>query len=180
MNKRRIWLVLPMVLLPYLSLLALATIFFSSSNPFFASLMQNVFADNGLYLLAALLGFAFLAVALSIICFVLSIKQEWDALSLAKSAVAVKLAQIPAYIAIFVVGLLMLITLWTIPFALVLYLLDGLVLILSGLLTLSSVINAVRREQTTYQQSWWVIVLQCIFCLDVVAAILHFRKLRKK
>lgn len=180
MNKRRIWMLLPMILLPYLSLLALAIVFFSSSNPFFASLMQSVFADNGLYLLATLLGIALLAVVLSVLCFALSIKKEWDALSLAKTAVVVKLIQIPAYIAIFVVGLLMLITLWTIPVALVLYLLDGLVLILSGLLTVSSVMNAVRAGQTTYQRSWWVIVLQFVFCLDVVAAILHFRQLRKK
>lgn len=179
MKTKRSLLILPAVLLPYVALMALAVIFFSADLPMFARIMESVFDNNGLILIAALLGYCLIAAALSIFCFFRSICKKWDALSLAKTAVIVKLVQIPAYIGVFVVGVLCTITVFTIPFTVGVFLLDCVTLFLSGLLTSAAVINAVRQNNRPFKQVFWVILLQFVFCADVVAAILFYHQLKK-
>ena len=100
MNKRLFLISVPMVLVPYLALFTLFTIFFSTKVPFFRWVMESVFRGNALYLIAAMLLYCALTVTVSVICFFISINKNWDALSLAKFAMIVKLAQIPAYLCI--------------------------------------------------------------------------------
>lgn len=179
MNAKRSLLILPALLLPYVALLALAVIFFSADLPMLARLMESVFNNNALILMAALLGYCLIAAALSIFCFFQSICKKWDALSMAKTAVIVKLIQIPAYIAVFVVGVLCTITVFTIPFTVGMFLLDCVTLFLSGLLTIAAVINAVRRGDFPFKHVFWIILLQFVFCADVVASIVLYKKLKK-
>ena len=180
MNKKRIWLVLPAALIPYVSLGAVA--FFWLLAPFIYAYipwehMRQYFI---FYYIGLILAFCLLAMVLSILCFVKSTRSKWDAQSLAKTAMIIKLIQIPAYVAIYVMGILMAISLFTIPFAFALFLLDCLALALTGLLNLSAVIEACREGKTTVKKSWWVIVLQAVFCADVVASVIFFRMLKKQ
>ena len=64
---------------------------------------------------------------------------------LAKTAVTVKLCQIPAYILIFLLGVAFFFSIFTFAFSLALAVLDGLALLLSGLLTVAAVIRADRQ-----------------------------------
>lgn len=180
MNRNRIWYILPTAVLPYLVLLALAVIFFSADHPVFAFLMESVFGGNALLLIAALLLYCVFAGMLSVICFVTGIRKGWDALSLAKSAMILKLCQVPAYALIFVLGIVFAITLFTIPFAIGLFLLDCLTLCLTGLLTAAAAINAVRQGFFQSKEVLWIVLLQLVFCADVAATIAFYCKLRKR
>lgn len=113
-------------------------------------------------------------------CFVLSIRKSWDSLSLAKTAVIVKLIQVPAYLLIFVMGVLLLLTIFTIPFAIALFLFDCITLCLTGLLTIAAAVNAARQRYITAKCAIWVGVLQFVFVADVVSTMVFFSKLPKK
>lgn len=180
MNKKRIWFILPTTLLPYFVLCSLAVVFFSAQYPLCQFIMDRIFGGNGLLIIAAVLLFSFLAAVLSTICFLLSIRQEWNALSLAKTAMIVKLLQMPAYVLIFILGVTLLTTVLAIPISFSLFVLDCLALVLTGLLTAAAATNAVRQQVVTWKECGWIVAIQLIFCADVVAAILLFSILKKK
>lgn len=179
MNKKLLLIFIPIAIVPYLSLFALATIFFSTTLPFFGWIMDSVFDSNALYLIAALLLYYILAVALSIVCFVVSIYAKWDALSLAKAAMIIKLIQIPAYVLIFVLGLMLLITIFTYPFSIALFMLNCLSMFMTGLLVIASVISAIRNNIFSFTEISWVILLQFVFCADVISSVIFYNKLKR-
>ncbi len=179
MYKKFNWLLLLTALLPYLVLAATAMIFLSSDVPFFGDIMASVFKNNALYLIGALLICFAVATVLSVVHGVLAVRRQWDALSLAKTALVIKLFQIPAYLLIFAVGVLSLIVIFTIPFTIGLFLLDGFMLMLSGITVLAAVINAVRQGQMSIQKAIPFALLQIVFCVDVFAAFALHRSLKK-
>lgn len=178
MNKKSVWMAIPILLLPYLALLTLATIFLSTDGSFFNWVMENVFRSNALYLIAAFLIYCLLVTVLSVIYFIVSIYKKWDALSQAKLFMMIKLLQIPSYVLIFALGVVLSITIFTFPFSIALMLLDSLTLFLTGLGVASAVINAIRQNIFKSKEIIWVMIAQFIFCLDVVAAIIFYRKLK--
>ena len=179
MNKKLFLYSVPIVLVPYLALFALAAIFFFATVPFFRWLMETIFDNNALYLIAALFLYCLLAVVLSVVFFFVSIRKNWDALSLAKFAMIVKLIQAPAYLCIFVLGCLFLVTIFTIPFTIGLFLIDCLSVFITGLFVISSVIIAIRQNIFTFKEVFWVILLQFIFCADVIASVVFYIKLKR-
>ena len=104
MNAKRIWLLLPTILLPYFTLLLVAIVILYTKVQVFAFIIDHVFQENGLYILAILLILCLIAVAFSIAYFVLSIRKKWNPVSLAKCAMLIKWIQVPAYAAIFTLG----------------------------------------------------------------------------
>lgn len=180
MNKKKIWLLLPTILLPYMTLLMLAMVLLSTKIPAFEYVLERVFRENGLYMFAALLVFFLIAVVFSITFFVLSIWKKWDPVALSKYAMIIKWVLTPAYVVIFVLGFFLMITLFTIPIALLLVFVDCLTLFLTGLLTISAALNAVRQGVFQTKEVLWVVILQFVFCADVVAATVFYAKLRKK
>jgi len=178
--SKKLWLIsVPIVLVPYFTLFTLATVFFSAKIPFFNYIMESVFDGNAVYLLAALLLYCVLAGGLSIICFFVSIHKKWDALSLAKTAMIMKLAQIPAYVLIFVLGVVFVITIFTIPFSIGLFVMDCLSVCMTGLFVISSAIATVRSNTFTRKGIIWVIILQFVFCADVVSSVIFYIKLKQ-
>ena len=180
MSKKQIWYILPTILLPYLALCVLAVIFFSTEYPVLSFIMETVFCGKVIYLFASLLAWCILAAVLSILGVAVGVRQGWSALSLAKTAMIVKLIQVPAYILTFILGAVLAITLFTIPFAIGLFLLDGLTLILTGLLVAAAAVNAVRQGINKRNEVLPLLMLQLFFCLDVAAAIIFFVRLRNR
>lgn len=180
MNRKTIWLALPALLNPYIILLALAILFCSPDNPICAAMMEHLFANNALMLGAVVLWYEILAFLLSAVCMILGICKAWDAVSLSKTTLLLKLIQIPAHVMIFILAVACMITIFTIPFTLLLLILDYLTLMMSGLFTSTAVINAIRQRKTSFRQSFWVILLQFISCADVVAAFIFYTKLKKQ
>ena len=178
MNKKLLLILIPIALFPYLILFTLATIFFSTEIPFFRWVMESVFDSNALYLIAALLLYFILVAALSIICSVVSICAKWNPLSLAKAAMIIKLVQIPAYVLIFVLGFMFLITIFTYPFSIALFMLDCLSMFTTGLLVIASAITAIRKNIFSFQEVLGVILLQFVFCADVISSVVFYNKLK--
>lgn len=178
MNKKLLLIFIPIALVPYFALFVLATTFFSTEIPFFRWIMESVFDSNALYLIAALLLYYILAVVLSIVCFVVSIYAKWDALSLAKTAMIIKLVQIPAYLLIFVFGFMFLITIFTMPFSIGLFMLNCLSMFMTGLLVIASATSAIRNHIFSLKEILWVILLQFVFCADVISSVVFYNKLK--
>ncbi len=179
--KRKVLLsAIPALILPYVALLSLALIFFSSKVAIFDSVMENVFNNNGLLLIGVLLLFFVISAVLSVVFFVISIRNGWNALSLAKTAMIVKLIQIPAYVLIFILGVLLAITIFTLPFVLLLFLVDCFSLFSSGAIAVSAMINSVKQGEFKLKEVIGFIISQFIFCADVVMAIVFYKKLKRK
>lgn len=179
MNKKLFLISIPIVLVPYLALFALATVFFSTDLPFFNYIMESVFDSNALYLIAALFLYCILTGMLSIVCFFVSIYKKWDAISLAKTAMIMKLVQVPAYVLIFALGAVFVITIFTIPFSIGLFVIDCLSVFMKGLFVVSSVIATIKSNTFTLKEVIWVILLQFIFCADVISSIVFYIKLKR-
>lgn len=179
MNKKLFLISIPIVLVPYLALFALATVFFSTDLPFFNYIMESVFDSNALYLIAALFLYCILTGMLSIVCFFVSIYKKWDAISLAKTAMIMKLVQVPAYVLIFALGAVFVITIFTIPFSIGLFVIDCLSVFMTGLFVVSSVIVTIKSNTFTLKEVIWVILLQFIFCADVISSVVFYIKLKR-
>ena len=180
MKKVHLWLIAPSAILPYLMLLFVSLIFFSTKVPLFSQIMEVVFHNNALLILLLFTLCILFSFILSGIFFLLSIKKRWEPLFLAKTAMIVKLLQIPAYIAIFVLGLLCMISIFTYAVTALFIFFDFLCLILTGLITSAAAINAIRSKQIALRSCWWVLAMQFVFCADVVAAISLYRQLKKE
>lgn len=178
MDKKHLWLLIPAALIPYISLGAVVFIL-RSTQPVLSWIMDHIFFDNGLIFAAVILLICLVAAALGIIGFAKSIREKWDAIPIAKTIMWIKLCQIPAYVAIFVLGMILATTIFTILFAIALYLLNCLTLTVTGLLNLSAVIAACREGKTTWKKSWWVAVLQAVFCADVAASVFFYISLKQ-
>ena len=179
MNKKLFLISVPIVLLPYLVLFALAVSFSSTDLPFFNNIMESVFDNNALYMIGALLLYCILTGMLSIVCFFVSLYKKWDAILLAKTAMIMKLAQVPAYVLIFALGAVFVITIFTIPFSVGLFVIDCLSVFMTGLFVVSSVIATIKNNTFTLKEVIWVILLQFVFCADVIASVVFYIKLKR-
>lgn len=171
MQKKRTILLLPAAAFPYVLLVCLWVLGAQS-------IMENVFRDNGFLLLGAFLVYLLFALTCTVAYFIRSIKERWAALALAKTALAVKLIQIPAYILIFVLGIVFVLSIFTIPFAIALIVFDGVSLLMTALVFISAVTAAVREGKTTRRRSLWMALLQFVFCADVIAAAVFYKLLK--
>ena len=178
MTKKKFWIVIPTILLPYLALFTLATVFLSTKIDFFRYIMEYVFGSNSLYLIGNFILCCILTTILNIICFAFSIYNKWDALSLVKTMMIIKLIQIPAYVLIFVLGIILAITIFTFPFSIGLFLFDCLSLFLTGALVVSAAINSIKQGFFKLKDILWIMILQFFFCVDVISTIIFYVKLK--
>lgn len=173
MNAKRIWLILPGAVLPYIFLGALAVLFFSPQ------VIETAFGSNIFLYAAAVFAYAAAAVTATVVAFVLAVVRQWDALSLAKTVMLVKLLQIPGYIAVFVLGFCLMLSIFTYAFIILLVLFDVITLLMSGLLCTAAVIGAAREGHIPFLRSLWVVLLQFVFCADVAAAVIFYIQLKR-
>jgi len=180
MNFKKLLLIVPALFAPYIILLSLLFVFYSAQNSVMEYIMRTVFNNNGLFLVLAVAIYFLVSLILSIVCFCVCITQKCDALSLAKTAMIIKLIQIPAYIVIFLLSVIFLTTIFLFAVAILFFILNCMTLIMTGLLNSAAVIRAIDEHLTTFKCSFWVILLQFVFCADVVASIVFYVKTRKR
>ena len=180
MNFKRIWLALPALLLPYVFLFCLFTLFLSTDADFFETVMESVFHGDGIFLILVVVLYCLIAMALSIVGCIVALCKKWDALSMAKFAMIMKLVQIPAYLVIFVLSVALVLAVITIPLAIVLYYVNCASLFLSGIWVVVAAINSLREGATEAKDVVWVMILQAVFCADVVASIIFYVNLKNK
>lgn len=179
MNKKLFLIFVPIVLVPYLVLFGLSTIFFSTKLPLFHWIIESVFGGNALHLIAALLLYCIFITVLSVVCFIVSIHAKWDALLLAKLAMIIKLVQMPAYGLILALGVIFILSIFTIPFSIGLFIFSCLSVFMTGLFVISSVIITIKKNIFAFNEVFWVILLQFVFCADVISSVGFYIKLKR-
>lgn len=105
--------------------------------------------------------------------FILSRRERWPAQNLALCSMLLKLAQIPAYILFFLMGMSGVFFVQFLAATLIIaWFIDALTILLSGIVGLAAVTRC--RNERLLTRAEYVIhgILQFIFCLDVLSAII--------
>lgn len=142
-------------------------------------LMKTFFQDNA-YLGILYLGILWVAAFLSavVIC-VGNLVRKRDVLETARTNMLIKLVQIPAYAVIFVIGCGFALSIFGIGVALLLMLLDGASIILSGLVGVSAVKRSHAVKHLSTGEAVIHGILQFVFCADIVSAVIVYGKAKK-
>ena len=177
--KKHFLFAIPILIFPFLVLPTLVVIFFSTKVDFFGTIVELLFRDNALIIITGLLIYM-VALSVSAVYFVVAMFKNWDALSLAKVAMIVKLIQVPTFVANLVAGVILAIGIFTFPFAVMVFVVDCISVFLTGLMTTAAVVSTVRQGHFRFGEVAWVVVLQMVFCADVVASVIFYLKLRNR
>ena len=137
---------IPTLIFPFLILFILISLFISSSVPAFNEMWENLFSNNVYVALGMILILFVLIMIINVIYLIVGMKNKYDVKELAKSLMIIKLIQIPAYIGIFIIGALCLLTIFTLPIVLFLFFLDCLCVILTGVLLLLVIVRSKQEE----------------------------------
>lgn len=172
---------IPTVATLYLLITAFVFIFFGSR--ILDPLMTYDSSVGSLVFFGILIGFVVLGIICgilgiisSIVCFV----KGDHPLAMAKTAMTVKLCLLPAYIILFGCGFVFFCGgIFTLAFLLATILADYCVLLITGLFNTLAILRAVQDGKTSLKGNVRYILLQLIYCADVVASILFYRKLKK-
>ncbi len=166
-------LIIIIVLFPY-------TVAFSFISIFTGFLMESLFENNGLLLFFTLLCFWFIAFIYSIIQSVRNLKRPSDFLDMCHMNMLIKTLSIPAYIFMFIFGLICIFTIFTIGFTIVAWILCILSITLSGIVSISASKCCYDTKAFSLKQALLFGVLQFIFVADVISAILMLKKAKQK
>lgn len=174
---KRNWLLIPVIIYPYLILFTLICMFTSSYiQPF----MERVFHDDGSLILLMLPVFYVVALLCTVIVVIINLKKQRNSEDILRTNMIIKLIHIPAYILIFLVGLACLMTIFTMGISIVLVILDCFTIFLTGLIGLSGVIRSYKENKLTKKESWAYGFHQFIFCVDIISSIRVYRNIRRK
>lgn len=159
----------------YLAALLPVFLFANGKSRFVTFMWENFFSNNVFIPLFLLLIFGILMYIINIL-FLLQARQErWSALELARTNMIVKLIQIPAYVFIFIVGLLCMVMIFTMGITFIFVLLDVFSVGMTGL-SAAAVFYKLRKEQLLSVKMQIVYSMASfVFCADVMAAILGYR-----
>ena len=100
----------------------------------------------------------------------------FHATDLARTNMIVKLIQIPAYIFIFIIGILCTVMIFTIGITFVLMLMDALSIGLTGLFAVAAFQNLNREGLITRKTQIIYSIASFLFCVDVIIAFIGYRK----
>ena len=141
-------------------------------------LMKYVFQNNFYIGLLSFCIFGLIAFVNVIILCVNNFACKLNAVEATRINMIIKIIQIPAYLFIFVIGCMCLLTIFTVGISFVLLILDGVSIILSGLIGVFVVRRCYADGILTRTEMVIHSILQFVFCLDVVSAIIVFRKVK--
>ncbi len=179
MNKKLIWLFLPVIILPYYTLASIYCMMWSSRNALAEWIFANIFGNNPFIMM---LTWGALAAVAFICCLIYSgftALKGWDPLFAAKTAMIVKLILIPAYLILFVEGMIFMITIFTAFFALIIFITDCCMLFATSGVNAASAVSAVKKKLFTEKEVLPYVLCQFIFCLDVIFAVAYYKKLKE-
>ena len=172
---------IPTVSTLYLLIIAFLFIFFSPE--ILGGLMETdgrVGSIAFLIILIAFVGIGILCGIIGIISSIVCFAKGEDPLAMARTAMIVKLCLIPAYIMLFGLGFIFMCTpVFTWPFLIAIIVADYCVLLITGLFNTFAILSAVNEGKIPFKGNLRYILLQLIYCADVVASVIFFRKLKK-
>lgn len=141
--------------------------------------MESVF-NNDILILILVLGLISFAAFISVIIgSVFRLVKKTPSSDLLQINMVIKLIHIPAYIAIFLFGLLCMLTIFTVGISFVLVIYDVLAILFSGMIGLVGVIQAFREKKLSLGKAVTHGIFQFVFCIDVISSIIVYRKVLK-
>ena len=163
---------LPLILFPYTLLLGLYCLYSGF-------LMESVFGNNGYLLLFVLFLCAVAAFCFTLPLCLVSLAKRADGRGMALLNMVVKLCHIPAYIAIFFLSLLFLISIWGIVFVVVFVLYDFAAIGMSGAVGAVAACCCAAEGKIGKRGAVLYAVCQFLFCIDVFFCVKLYRRARK-
>ncbi len=130
----------------------------------------ELFMDNALIGIAILIAFLLIAVLFAVTVSLTALKNEWDSIFWSKAVMLVKLLHIPAYIAIFILGVLFAITIFTFAISLVFVVLDLLLIATTGFMATTAAWRAYKEGKLSLKKAIFLSIFQYIYCIDVFAS----------
>ncbi len=159
------------ILFPYLIAFALICIFTGS-------FMETIFNNNAFLLLFILIILYVAALVCAITVFITGFTKKKNSLEILRINMIIKLLHIPAYLLIFVLGLLCTLTIFTIGITIVLMILDGMTIVLSGLVGIGGIIRGLRENKISIKKAVIHGILQFVYCADIISSIVIYRTIK--
>ena len=147
----------------------------SDKSKFITWIWKYLF-HNSVFVPLILLLFGAVMYILNIIFMIQARNGCFHATDLARANMIVKLIQIPAYIFIFMIGILCMVMIFTIGIYFVLLLLDALSIGLTGLFAIAAFQNLNREGMITRKAQFIYSIASFLFCVDVIIAVIGYRK----
>ena len=163
---------LPIFILPYIVLGAI----YCTYTGF---LMDSVFHSHGLILLFWVNIIYFIGFIYSVIYAFTGLFKKDKSLEMIKMNMIIKLVHIPAYIIIFLLGLLLLITIFTMAASFYFIFVDGLTIFCSGLIGFVAILKGTKENKVDKQKFIKYSILQFVYCFDIFYAVHVFRQSKK-
>jgi hypothetical protein len=138
------------------------------------SLEDVMFGGSVIYNVFDVLVLFFVALVCSIITIIKCNVNKVESRMILQFNIIVKLIHIPAYIIIFVFGVLFLITIFTMSFSLAFVVFDMLTILLSGLMGITGVVRGRKEKKIPKRPAIILGIMQFIFCADVLCAIIAY------
>ncbi len=168
-------------LYPYIVFLAVMSIFISPVIEKISK--EDIGMALGLFLVPGVLMtvlLSTLAIAVATVYHVVTAcRCESSATATANAATKLKLIHIPAYIANSLLAFLCLSTIFTLPFALFLFVFNLVTVLSTGTVQLTSMIVAGREGRMSQIQAVLLAILGYIFVVDVIASVITSRRMNK-
>ncbi len=146
----------------------------------FFCLLRGYFVDQGLWLLASIGVLYCIALICAVTVFMASFNSKNDGKALLYVNMIIKLIHIPAFMMLFLLGLISTITIFTIGLSVIIFTLDVLIIILSGFVGTGAILKCLKEKRFTKKEAIRYIMSQFIFCLDVFSAITIYRNEQKE
>ena len=147
----------------------------SDKSKFITWIWKYLF-HNSVFVPLILLLFGAVMYILNIIFMIQARNGCFHATDLARANMIVKLIQIPAYIFIFMIGILCMVMIFTIGISFVLLLLDALSIGLTGLFAIAAFQNLNLEGMITRKAQFIYSIASFLFCVDVIIAVIGYRK----
>lgn len=166
---KRFILLIPAAIFPY-------TLLFSFYCIFTGFCMDFLFNNNAFILLFYLFLVFIIALFCNLVFLALSIFKKWNSHKICLANMIIKIIQIPAYILIFILGLIFFITIFTFGFTIFFIIFDCLAIFLTGIIGLSAIGRSYMEGKTSKFFSIINGICQFILCIDIISAIVIFIK----
>lgn len=111
---------------------------------------------------------------------VISLKKKADGAAICRLNLFVKLLHIPAYVLFFLMAMLCLTTIFTFTVSIVFAAADLAMISVSGIIGLAAVIGSAKEKKISGVAAVFHGVLQFMFCLDIISAVILYRKNEKR
>lgn len=144
-------------------------------NQFISFMWERLFFRNIFVPLGILLLFGIIMYFINIAVLLKAWNGIWDARELSRLNMIVKLVQIPAYVFIFILGLLCTVMIFTIGITLAFMLLDLFAVGMTGLFAAAAFRSLKKEQKITGKMQALCSFASFLFCIDVVIAILGYK-----